>query len=349
MAFLDNSGDIILDAVLTDVGRMRLAKGDGTFKITQFALGDDEIDYNLYDKTQTTAKQDLNILQTPILEAFTNNSSMLKSKLLTIGNNKLLYLPIMKLNESNAINKMHATNNALNKFIITADKDTSQGVFSSTGLSKDTGIMPNAGLLVDGYINGVDLDGTEPGAFIRIDQGIDNKDVSPTQALDFDLRETAYVIEIDGRLGSIVNSDGSSTADANFVRLGESYRSDDDFMVSYYLTLASTGDAAANTGFVTDIGNLTSEAKHDTEIQGARGTRLEFKVRPSLEIQQSTTLFSKLGKTNQTWTLASSNTVTPTAGASTTVHYIDTTVRVTGVSTGYRLDVPIRIVKKVSS
>ena len=43
MAFLDNSGDIILDAVLTDTGRFRLAKGDGSFKITRFDLGDDEI------------------------------------------------------------------------------------------------------------------------------------------------------------------------------------------------------------------------------------------------------------------------------------------------------------------
>ena len=43
MGFLDNSGDIILDAVLTDTGRMRLAKGDGSFKIVKFALGDDEI------------------------------------------------------------------------------------------------------------------------------------------------------------------------------------------------------------------------------------------------------------------------------------------------------------------
>ena len=45
MAFLDNSGDIILDAVLTDLGRKRLAEGN--FRITQFALGDDEIDYSL--------------------------------------------------------------------------------------------------------------------------------------------------------------------------------------------------------------------------------------------------------------------------------------------------------------
>jgi len=51
MAFLNNSGDIILDAVLTDTGRFRLAKGDGSFKISKFAFGDDEINYNLYDKT----------------------------------------------------------------------------------------------------------------------------------------------------------------------------------------------------------------------------------------------------------------------------------------------------------
>ena len=36
MAFLDNSGDIILDAVFTDTGRFRLARGDGSFKITTF-------------------------------------------------------------------------------------------------------------------------------------------------------------------------------------------------------------------------------------------------------------------------------------------------------------------------
>jgi len=75
MGFLDNSGDIILDAVLTDAGRMRLAKGDGSFNIAKFALGDDEIDYGLYDKNHPSgsAYYDINILQTPVLESFTNN------------------------------------------------------------------------------------------------------------------------------------------------------------------------------------------------------------------------------------------------------------------------------------
>ena len=69
MAFLDNSGDIILDATLTDVGRRRMA--DGTFSIIKFALGDDEIDYGLYelDHPSGSAYSDLQILQTPIFES----------------------------------------------------------------------------------------------------------------------------------------------------------------------------------------------------------------------------------------------------------------------------------------
>ena len=53
MAILDNSGDIILDAVITEIGRKRMAKGQ--FRISKFALGDDEIKllfYRLQPKIQ---------------------------------------------------------------------------------------------------------------------------------------------------------------------------------------------------------------------------------------------------------------------------------------------------------
>ena len=71
MAFLDNSGDIILDTVLTEIGRKRMATGN--FTITKFAFGDDEIDYNLYNKNHESgsAYYDLEILQTPIFQAST--------------------------------------------------------------------------------------------------------------------------------------------------------------------------------------------------------------------------------------------------------------------------------------
>ena len=78
MGFLDNSGDIILDAVLTDTGRFRLAKGDGSFKITKFALGDDEINYSQYDKNNASgsAYYDFNE-QTDVNARYSTNNSFL--------------------------------------------------------------------------------------------------------------------------------------------------------------------------------------------------------------------------------------------------------------------------------
>ena len=106
MAFLDNSGDIILDAVLTDTGRKRLARGDGSFQIVKFALADDEIDYSLYENANhSTAENDsgsayydLNIMMTPIFEAFTNNTATMKSKLISLPRQDLLYMPVLRLN-----------------------------------------------------------------------------------------------------------------------------------------------------------------------------------------------------------------------------------------------------------
>ena len=154
MAFLDNSGDIILDAVLTDTGRMRLAKGDGSFKIAKFALGDDEINYELYDKNHTSgsAYYDIEIIQSPVLEAFTNNTSMLKSKLITISRTNLLYLPQI-INNATAGISSNSTNNILT---ILVDQTT-----------VETTAITDTGAYIDGYRIGDN--GTNP---IVMDQGI---------------------------------------------------------------------------------------------------------------------------------------------------------------------------------
>ena len=49
MGYLDNSS-ITVDAILTKRGLELLARNDGSFRITQFALGDDEIDYTLFNE-----------------------------------------------------------------------------------------------------------------------------------------------------------------------------------------------------------------------------------------------------------------------------------------------------------
>ena len=125
MAFLDNSGDIILDAVLTDTGRFRLAKGDGGFKIVKFAFGDDEINYGTFNSGHTSgsAYYDLEILQTPVLEAFTNNTSTMKNKLVTIPRTNLLYMPIMRVYDT--VNTPKFNSDAAKTQIGTALKESS--------------------------------------------------------------------------------------------------------------------------------------------------------------------------------------------------------------------------------
>ena len=206
MAFLDNSGDIIIDAVLTDTGRYRLAKGDGSFKISKFALGDDEVDYALFDVTASSGEQDLEIMQTPILEAFTNNASSLKSKLITIPRNNILYMTVLKAN-----NKVEdAVNDATNMYIVAVDEDTEKAVQGA-----------DVGLYGENFTNGKQ---------IRIDQGVDNDAISPKYTLEKDLMETQYNVQVDNRLGQIVSKTGPA-ANVNFI--------DDDDIANYLVTLGT--------------------------------------------------------------------------------------------------------------
>ena len=131
MAFLDNSGDILLDAVLTDTGRMRMAKNE--FKIVKFALGDEEINYELFNKDHPSgsAFHDLKIMQTPVLEAFTNNTSNMKSKLVSIPRTNLLFLPIMRLD--NGLDQGKKLNGisgqASGSYVVTVDQTTDDSFF----------------------------------------------------------------------------------------------------------------------------------------------------------------------------------------------------------------------------
>ena len=85
MGYLNNSV-VTVDAILTKKGRELLAKGDGTFKITQFALGDDEIDYTLYNPNHPSgsAYYGQAIENMPLLEAFPDEQQIMKYKLVTL-------------------------------------------------------------------------------------------------------------------------------------------------------------------------------------------------------------------------------------------------------------------------
>ena len=86
MGYLNNQV-ITVDAILTKKGRELLAKGDGSFNITQFALSDDEVDYTLYNPNHPSGSAFYGeaIQNMPLLEAFPDESQMMKYKLTTLG------------------------------------------------------------------------------------------------------------------------------------------------------------------------------------------------------------------------------------------------------------------------
>lgn len=97
MGYLNNS-IVTVDAVLTRKGRELLARGDGSFKITQFALADDEVDYTLYNPNHPSGSEYYGqaIEEMPLLEAFVDETQIMKYKLATLprGTSRLPVLDI---------------------------------------------------------------------------------------------------------------------------------------------------------------------------------------------------------------------------------------------------------------
>lgn len=97
MGYLNNTV-ITVDAILTKKGREALARNDGSFRITQFALSDDEIDYTLFNPTHPSGSSYYGeaIDGMPLLEAFPDDQQIMKYKLATLprGTAKL---PVLNL------------------------------------------------------------------------------------------------------------------------------------------------------------------------------------------------------------------------------------------------------------
>jgi hypothetical protein len=338
MAFLDNSGDIILDAVLTDTGRFRMARGD--FKISKFALGDDEIDYSLFNRNHPSgsAYYDLEILKTPVLEAFTNNTSLLKSRLMSINNTNLLHLPILKLSNGGYENSARLARDTkmsnIGTYVITVDSNTEGTAGSGAGLADED--VTGKGILL-----GAAADGGP--TYVLLETGLDTTKISPALAVPSNLRETQFIIEMDDRLGHLVTPNGTTQVPASFV--------DDDQIASYYISANSGVDAGGLIRNKFDSWRGSESANEDGSgttshrIRGPRGRMLQFKVKPSINLTTSKYLFEKLGGT-----FTQTSDTAPVSGfkSGKSFYYIDTFVRVTAATTGYSIDVPIRFVKKTT-
>ena len=336
MAFLDNSGDIILDAVLTETGRRKMANGN--FSITKFALGDDEIDYSLYDKNHPSgsAYYDLEILQTPIFEAFTQVNAGINYGLLATSATDLLYLPVM---ETNALSGLNENNIATYEGMYYA-----QDTGGDTGNTKATNIakaLTNTGI--------VNMQGREISTsnYVLLETGLNTGFGSlpvGTQANKRNyltangLIDRTYYVFYDNRFISGILG---LTAASTFTNSGESNSYNGSLSVARggSVSLSIGLDNYSTYRLVGVENQIFYYNDNDTAatysvIGGPRGSVCA--VAPIIKegLDAEYTLYG----TTASGLLAAS-------GGPSSVKYIDTTIYVQGATTGAQAQLPIRIIR----
>lgn len=332
MAFLDNSGDIILDTVLTDEGRKRLAAG--TFRVAKFALSDDEINYGLYDKSNPSGSAyfDLSLLALPVEIAHTDASISLKHKLFSITNQNLLYLPELRSDTSSVGQLAFASGRSA--YALIAD-DITYDAFTSTSSSG----------LGNGFMDARTADGSVNTLRLRTPLGINNADAgdpitTTLSQVDSNLDETQYSIIVDDRFiklvvpGTTVTNGGALTAPAG---LGNEIAGSAIATPSARSNVFSGDDNLR----VYDVTTSTEPTLFLPKAANPAGTfagpSTDNVVSPSFVITQ----------TNQDYIFTNYRTsqVTGYAGTSVNVDVIQTSVKIVGNTTGLSITIPVELVR----
>ena len=145
MGFLDNSS-VTVDAILTKRGRELLAEGRDKFSITQFALADDEVDYDLWNPAHSLGSDYYGIVieNMPILEAITDDSYLMKYKLLSLPKSTVK-LPFIELSVTSISSAEEGTATTIN--VTTKNGGNENLGYTAILLNSDVGsISGNAGV-----------------------------------------------------------------------------------------------------------------------------------------------------------------------------------------------------------
>lgn len=121
----------MIDAVLTRKGRELLARNDGSFKISRYAFGDDEVNYQLYDSS--ASNPDADITNLPVLEPVSNESVAQLYRLITLPKGSLKVATL-------SLKPTKATVNFSDTFTFTVETENGEESQGWTAVSRDTDI-----------------------------------------------------------------------------------------------------------------------------------------------------------------------------------------------------------------
>jgi hypothetical protein len=138
MGYLDNSS-ITVDAILTKKGRELLSKGRDSFNITQFALADDEIDYNLWNPAHPLGSSYYGIIieNMPLVEALPDESQVMKYKLVTLPR-KTARIPVIQVGQSSIILTAPGQNSVITP--TTVNYDQANSTYGYTAILADSDV-----------------------------------------------------------------------------------------------------------------------------------------------------------------------------------------------------------------
>ena len=173
MGYLDNSS-VTVDAILTLKGRQLLAQGSTAFNITQFALGDDEIDYSLWntDHPLGTSYYGTIIENMPITEAIPDETQALKYKLITLPKNTI-YIPVINVGNTS--------------IILAAAGNSSIILPNTSNLTNGNQLLGYTAILSDSTV-----------ATIQVNRALQNPNIAPTAAIAIGDTEDAQSVAVAG-------------------------------------------------------------------------------------------------------------------------------------------------------
>ena len=351
MAFLDNAGTIIIDAILTDIGRKRMAQGN--FRVAKFALGDDEIDYR--SNWSSTAAVSSNgqsgdgenvqgrILSQSLWEALPNESAVINYGLTSYDRLDLLYLPVLK--ENNKIDGAakrwtgylywDGASKLVDRYFLSVNLETTQKILAVSTHKND-------------YNYVLENDTLEKTKLV-IESGIDNeiaRDEAHRDAflLKTKLLDNNFIVHCDDRFVTHVLGCSKDSIFKNNIN-GDLTSNFNVLQYSVPVSLPSILDKF-NSFIVNGVPNLVLDGPamggNDRKISAIAGPRasvtaLNLKIKNELCGDSSSTRdvkYTTFGKTDQTL-----------FGGTDKYDFIDTAIYVEGVSSRARILLPIRIIR----
>ena len=328
MAFQDSAGTIILNAVLTDIGRKRMMQGN--FVVTNFGLGDDEVDYELGNSNNGTFELDTN---PPIQEAYGGQNANIHFGLLDLPRNDVLYLPQLKVNSKidNAVRTQSS------KYHIAINTETSLKLKSDIGNRK--------------YLQ----NNSDTTNMIVVESGIElpenitivparNKINQERYLLNLSLLDNYIFLYADGRLikNLLVNNSLAYYRNDHKNNLYTNLQPLDRIVKSSIGTVEKMYDTYSCSAVINEVYNRPGSNGNDFSLSafnGPRGSVMGFNLSLNDKIVNAPASdpddrFRRFGTLNQTL-----------FGGSNTYDYIDTNILAEGASSGKQLIIPIRIIR----